>query len=47
MSESASEERKKILKARGADIILTPGHLGSDGAIEAVYKLARENPETY
>lgn len=25
MSESASEERKKILKARGARIILTPG----------------------
>ncbi|MEA1969840.1 MAG: cysteine synthase [Thermodesulfobacteriota bacterium] len=47
MSESASEERKKILKARGAEIILTPGHLGSDGAIEEVYRLARENPDKY
>ncbi|OQX26932.1 MAG: cysteine--tRNA ligase, partial [Desulfobacteraceae bacterium IS3] len=47
MSESASIERQKILKARGADILLTPGHLGTDGAIEEVYRLARENPERY
>lgn len=47
MSESASLERQKILKARGAKILLTPGHLGTDGAIEEVYRLARENPETY
>ncbi len=47
MSESASEERKSILKARGAEIVLTPGHLGSDGAIEEVYRLGRENPEKY
>ncbi|MDM8525526.1 cysteine--tRNA ligase [Desulfococcaceae bacterium HSG8] len=47
MSESASVERQKIMKARGADILLTPGHLGTDGAIEEVYRLARESPETY
>lgn len=47
MAETASIERQKILKARGADILLTPGHLGTDGAIEEVYRLARENPETY
>ncbi|MFZ5564650.1 MAG: cysteine synthase [Thermodesulfobacteriota bacterium] len=47
MSERASEERKKILRARGAEILLTPGHLGTDGAIEEVYRLARENPEKY
>jgi cysteinyl-tRNA synthetase len=47
MSESASEERKKILKARGAQIILTPRHLGSDGAIEEAYRLAREYPDKY
>ena len=47
MAESASEERKSILKARGAEIRLTPGHLGSDGAIEEVYRLARENPDQY
>ena len=47
MSEAASVERQKILKARGADILLTPGHLGTDGAIEEVYRLVRENPNTY
>ncbi|MFN2357657.1 MAG: pyridoxal-phosphate dependent enzyme, partial [Desulfotignum sp.] len=47
MAENASEERKNILRARGAKIILTPRHLGSDGAIEEAYRLARENPDTY
>ncbi len=47
MSEAVSVERQKILKARGADILLTPGHLGTDGAIEEVYRLVRENPDTY
>ncbi|MBW2429505.1 MAG: cysteine--tRNA ligase [Deltaproteobacteria bacterium] len=47
MSEAVSIERQKILKARGAEILLTPGHLGTDGAIETVYRLARENPERY
>jgi len=47
MSESVSIERQKILKARGAEILLTPGHMGTDGAIEEVYRLARENPDLY
>ncbi len=47
MSEAVSVERQKILKARGADILLTPGHLGTDGAIEEAYRLARENSESY
>ncbi len=47
MSESVSQERRKILKARGAAILLTPGHLGTDGAIEEVYRLVRENPHDY
>lgn len=47
MSESASEERKSILRARGAQILLTPGNKGSDGAIEEAYRLARENPDKY
>ena len=47
MSESASEERRKILKAYGAQILLTPSHLGTDGAIEEAYRLAREYPEKY
>ncbi|MCW7753659.1 cysteine synthase [Desulfobotulus sp. H1] len=47
MSEAVSLERRRILKARGADILLTPGHLGTDGAIEAVYRLVREHPDRY
>jgi len=47
MSESVSVERQKILKARGAEILLTPGHLSTDGAIEEVYRLVRENPDRY
>jgi len=47
MSEAVSVERQQILKARGAEILLTPGHLGTDGAIEEVYRLAREAPERY
>ena len=47
MCESASVERQKILQARGAEIRLTPGHLGSDGAIEEAYRLTREHPDTY
>jgi cysteinyl-tRNA synthetase len=47
MSEAVSTERQKILKARGAEILLTPGHLGTDGAIEEVYRLVRENPDEY
>ena len=47
MSENASVERQKILRARGAEIRLTPGHLGTDGAIEEAYRLAREFPDQY
>jgi cysteinyl-tRNA synthetase len=47
MSESVSVERRMILKARGAEILLTPGHLGTDGAIEEVYRIAREQPGRY
>ncbi|HPQ28164.1 MAG TPA: cysteine--tRNA ligase [Desulfobacteraceae bacterium] len=47
MSESVSEERVKILRAMGAEIQFTPARLGTDGAIEFVYGLIRENPEKY
>jgi cysteinyl-tRNA synthetase len=47
MSEAVSVERRKILMALGAEIRLTPARLGTDGAIEEAYRLARENPETY
>ena len=47
MSESASEERRRILRAYGADILLTPARLSTDGAIEEAYRLAREEPDKY
>jgi cysteinyl-tRNA synthetase len=47
MSEGVSEERKKILRAMGADLKFTPAHLGTDGAIEFVYNLIREEPDKY
>ncbi|MBW1668542.1 MAG: cysteine--tRNA ligase [Deltaproteobacteria bacterium] len=47
MSEGVSEERKKILKAMGAELKFTPEHLGTDGAIEFVYNLTREEPQKY
>jgi cysteinyl-tRNA synthetase len=47
MSEGASIERREIMRAYGAEILLTPAHLGTDGAIEAVYELAREASERY
>ena len=47
MPESASEERKMVLKAMGAELYFTPAALGTDGAIEMVYNLMREHPEKY
>ena len=47
MSGSVSEERRKILKALGADLKHTPSRLGTDGAIEEAYNLVREEPDKY
>jgi cysteinyl-tRNA synthetase len=47
MSEAVSVERRKILAAYGAEFLLTPGELGTDGAIERAYDLADEEPERY
>jgi cysteinyl-tRNA synthetase len=47
MSESVSEERKKILKALGAELRFTAAAFGTDGAIEEAYRLMRENPDKY
>jgi len=41
MSENVSLERRKILAAYGAEFLLTPGNLGTDGAIERVYEMER------
>ncbi|MBW2735482.1 MAG: cysteine--tRNA ligase, partial [Deltaproteobacteria bacterium] len=47
MSEAVSLERRKILAALGAEFLLTPPDLGTDGAIEMVYEMAAEEPDRY
>jgi cysteinyl-tRNA synthetase len=47
MPESASIERRQIMQAYGAEIMLTPAKRATDGAIEKAYSLAREEPDLY
>ncbi len=47
MSEAVSQERCQILAALGAEFLRTPARLGTDGAIEAVYRLQRREPGKY
>jgi S-sulfo-L-cysteine synthase (O-acetyl-L-serine-dependent) len=44
---SASEERKKILKAFGAELVFTPGDEGSDGAILRAREIIAAEPDKY
>ena len=44
---NASPERKRILKAYGAELVLTPGEEGSDGAIRKVREIYAADPERY
>jgi cysteine synthase B len=44
---SASEERKKILKAFGAELVFTPGDEGSDGAIIRAREIINAEPDKY
>ena len=44
---SASEERKKILKAFGAELVITPGDEGSDGAILRAREIIAAEPGKY
>lgn len=45
--QNASPERFAILRALGAELIMTDGGEGSDGAILAARKLTGEAPQTY
>lgn len=44
MPESMSVERRKLIAAYGAEIVLTPAAEGMKGAIARAQELARENP---
>ena len=47
LPRSASDERKRILEAYGAELVLTPGDEGTDGAIQRVRELAAAEPDRY
>ena len=47
MPESVSVERRRIIRAFGADLILSPAPKGTAGAIELKQKMLKENPEKY
>lgn len=47
LPSSASAERKRILSVYGAELVITPGDEGTDGAIRRVRELAAEEPEKY
>lgn len=46
MPESMSLERRKLLKALGAELVLTPAPLGMSGAIEKADELQKEIPNS-
>ncbi|GHD78094.1 cysteine synthase A [Vogesella fluminis] len=47
MPETMSRERRQLLRAYGAELILTPGPEGMNGAIAKARELVAANPETY
>lgn len=47
MSDAVSTERRRIIKSYGANVILTPGEQGTDGAIRLARKMVAENPDKY
>lgn len=47
MPETMSLERRKLLSAYGAELVLTPGALGMQGAVEKAQELARELPGAF
>ena len=47
MPESMSMERRKLLAAFGAEIVLTPADKGMRGAVEKAVDLSKENPNIF
>lgn len=47
MPETMSVERRKLMKAYGAELVLTPGAKGMKGAIEKANEIAAENPGSF
>ena len=47
MPENATEERKRLLRLYGAQIVYSPGDQGSNGAVRAALELAEREPRYF
>lgn len=47
MPDSMSPERRKMLEAFGASVVLTPGHLGMKGSIEKAEELLKKEKKAF
>lgn len=47
MPESMSIERRKLIQAYGAELVLTPKELGMQGAVDKALELSKENPDSF
>ncbi len=47
MPECVSLERRKVLEAFGAELVLSPGKEGTDGAIKRAHQMVDESPGEY
>jgi len=47
MPACVSLERRKILEALGAELVLSPADEGTDGAIRMAHRILEENPQRY
>ena len=47
MPENMSEERKKLIRSLGADLILTPAELSIGGSVDKVRELAENDPRVF
>jgi S-sulfo-L-cysteine synthase (O-acetyl-L-serine-dependent) len=47
LPDSASPERKRTLEAFGAELVITPGDEGTDGAIRRVHQIVAADSERY
>ena len=47
MPDTMSEERRKLMKAYGAEFLLTPGEYGMKGAVDKALELVAKNPNYF
>lgn len=47
MPDSMSLERRQMIKAYGAELVLTPKELGMQGSVDKALEIAKENPNSF